>query len=253
MRLMPRSTASGGAELTGGWAPRRFWTSARAEPVPGGFTVFLDARPLRTPAKAPLIVPTRALAEAIAAEWNAQGKTIDPHAMPLTRYANSAIDKVGPQFAEVAALVAAYGESDLLCYRAAGPEALRHRQAAAWDPLLRWAAEALGAPLAVTTGVVPVPQPADSVAALARAVHGLSPFGLAALHDLVAISGSLVIGLAVTRGLAAPEALWAASRIDEDWQAGQWGRDDEAAAVAAAKREGFLEAWRLWRLLDPEN
>ena len=108
---MPRSTASGGAELTGGWAPRRFWTSARAEPVPGGFTVFLDARPLRTPAKAPLIVPTRALAEAIAAEWNAQGKTIDPHAMPLTRYANSAIDKVGPQFAEVAALVGEEGLS----------------------------------------------------------------------------------------------------------------------------------------------
>jgi len=232
-----------------GWKAKRFWKTASAAEAPGGFAVTLDGRPVRTPAKAPLVVPGRALAEAIAQEWEAQGDTVVPATMPLTRAANSAIDKVAPQFAEVAALVAAYGESDLICYRATHPEGLVARQAEAWDPLLDWAARHLDAPLVAVAGVLPEAQPAASVAALAAQVHALSPFALAALHDLVGLSGSLVIGLAAAAGWEPPEALWERSRVDEDWQAAEWGADAEAAAASAARRSAFLDAARFHQLL----
>ena len=121
------------------WRPKRFWTAATVEPAPGGHTVHLDGRPVRTPGKSPLIVPTEAMARAIAAEWDAQTGIVRPETMPFTRSANSAIEKVAPQFDEVVGLLAAYGETDLLCYRAHGPAELMARQAAAWDPLLDWA------------------------------------------------------------------------------------------------------------------
>lgn len=231
-----------------GWAAKRFWKAARAEAAAGGFAVRLDDRPLRTPAKAALVVPTRAMAEAIAAEWDAQEGRVDPRTMPVTRSANAAIDKVATQREEVVELVAAYGGSDLLCYRAAGPQALAARQAAAWDPMLRWAAEALAAPLSVTVGVVPVAQPEPSLAAFRARVAALTEFELAALHDLVGLSGSLVLGLAAAAELAGPEEIWALSRIDEAWQAEQWGEDAEAEAVAARKLADFLHAHRFWRL-----
>lgn len=231
-----------------GWAAKRFWTEARAEAAPEGFTVRLDGRPVRTPSKAPLVVPTRAMAEAIAAEWAAQDGKVDPRTMPTTRSANSAIDKVVPQFHEVATLVAAYGASDLLCYRAAGPDGLIRRQAEAWDPMLDWAAGTFGARLAVTTGVVPVAQDAAACAALEARVRACSSFELAALHDLVGLSGSLVLGLAAANGVAAPEDVWTLSRIDEDWQADLWGHDEEAEEAAAAKRAEFLHAHRFWVL-----
>lgn len=234
--------------MSGAWAPRRFWTAARAEPRDGGFTVTLDGRVVRTPAKAALLVPTRAMAEAMAAEWQAQENTVDPRTMPVTRAANSAIDKVMPQFDEVAELIAAYGDSDLLCYRAEAPEALAAQQAAAWDPLLGWAAAALGAPLEPRRGIAHRPQPPESLAALARAVRALGPFELTALHDLVSLSGSLVIGLAAIRRHAAAEALWPLSRIDEDWQRELWGADAEAEALAANARAGFVQAARFHRL-----
>ncbi len=234
-----------------GWVPKRFWTDARAEATEGGFTIRLDARPVRTPAKSPLILPTRALAESIAAEWQAQGAAIDTATMPLTRAANSAIDKVTPQFDEIAGIVAAYGASDLLCYRAALPRALAARQAAAWDPLLDWAAEAHAARLTVTIGVVPVAQPPDAVARLAARVAAQTSFALTALHDLTALSGSLVIGLAALGSRWTPAELWDASRIDEEWQAAQWGRDDEADAAADAKRRDFLQAHLFWQLSTP--
>ncbi len=230
------------------WAPRRFWTEARAEPAPGGYTVTLDGRSVKTPAKAALVVPTLALAEAIAAEWQAQEQVVDPQAMPFTRSANSAIDKVAPQFAEVAEIVAAYGDSDLLCYRAEAPASLVAQQAAAWDPLLAWSAEVLGAPLATRAGIRHESQPADSLAALARAVGAQSPFELTALHDLVALSGSLVIGLAAQRAAWPAEALWQASRIDETFQRALWGRDEEAEAAEAAARAAFLHAARFHAL-----
>jgi chaperone required for assembly of F1-ATPase len=233
-----------------GWAPRRFWTDAEAGPCDGGFTVRLDGRPLRTPAKAAMVLPTSALAEAVAGEWRAQDREVRPLTMPCTRAANVAIDRVAPQFAEVAAGIAAYGGSDLLCYRAEVPQALAARQAAAWDPLLAWAAGTLAAPLAVHAGVVPRPQPADSLARLAAGVTALDPFRLTALADLVALSGSLVIGLAVLRRHVAPEAAWQASRIDEDWQVEHWGDDAESAAADQRRHGDFLQAARLLALLD---
>jgi chaperone required for assembly of F1-ATPase len=230
------------------WKQRRFWDNARAVAATAGFGIALDGRPVKTPAKQPLIVPSQSLARAIADEWDAQTDVIDPNAMPLTRIANSAIDTATPQHAEIAEIVAAYGESDLLCYRAEGPPALVERQAAAWDPLLDWARERLGAPLAVGTGVMFVPQPDASLRELSNRVHRLDPFDLAPCHDLVALSGSLVIGLAAIAGLHPVDTLWSLSRIDETWQAEQWGDDEDAAEVAALRRGAFADAARFHAL-----
>ena len=230
------------------WQPKRFWQKARVEPCAGGFTVRLDARPVRTPAKAALVVPSLTMASAIAAEWQAQQGVVKPETMPVTRSANAALDKIAPQFAEVAGLIAAYGASDLLCYRATGPAGLVARQAAAWDPMLAWVAEALVAPLAVTTGVTPITQPAASLARLTAKVHACTPVELAALHDLVMISGSLVLGLAVTHGHADARTIWQLSRIDEDWQIEQWGQDHEAGESAALRRAALIHAERFHRL-----
>lgn len=224
------------------WKQRRFWTSATAEPEGEGYGIRLDGRPVKTPAKAPLVVPGAALAQAIAAEWEAQGEMINPNAMPLTRIANSAIDKVAVQHAEVAELLAAYGESDLLCYRADGPMELVARQAAAWDPLLGWAADHLSAPLVVGTGIVFIDQPPESLAALRRQVTALDAYDLAPFHDLVALTGSLVIGLAAYHEHAANEYLWDCSRIDETWQAEQWGHDEVAMETAEIKARAFADA-----------
>ncbi len=231
-----------------GWTPKRFWKDARVEPCDGGFTVTLDGRAVKTPAKAALVVPTQAMAGAIATEWDAQQGKVDPATMPVTRSANSAIDKVTVQFDEVVQMLAEYGGSDLLCYRADGPAGLVARQAAGWDPILLWAAEALDAPLAVTQGVVHVVQNPVVLARLRERVAALDPFRLTAFHDLVAISGSLILALAVLGGrLTAPEA-WRLSRIDETWQAELWGVDEEAAEAEAAREAAFLQAERFYRL-----
>lgn len=223
---------------------RRFWKQAAVAPAEGGYTVALDARPLMTPAKAPLIVPTRAAAEAIAAEWEAVEGEIDPRQMPTTRWANSAIDRVVPNREAVVNLLAEYAGSDLLCYRATSPRELVARQAEAWDPPLAWARETLGAGLEVTSGVLPVRQPEAAHRRLRAALEALDAFALAAVHDLVTLSGSLVLGLAVARGAMTAEDAWAASRVDEEWQASQWGRDEEAESSAAARRADFLAAAR---------
>lgn len=233
-----------------GWAARRFWTAAGVAPEGAGWSVRLDGRPVRTPARAPLVVPTERLAAAIAAEWDAQSAEVRPAAMPLTRAANAAIDKLPVHRAAVVAEIAGYGASDLLCYRAEVPAGLCARQAAAWDPLLAFAAETLGAALAVTRGVMPVAQPPASLARLEAAVRALDDWALTALSDLVSLSGSLVIGLAVVHGRD-PAALWPLSRIDEDWQAELWGTDDEAAAAAALRAAAFRDAARFLDLSRP--
>jgi chaperone required for assembly of F1-ATPase len=231
-----------------GWVAKRFWSKVTVSAAPGGFALCLDAKPLRTPLKAPFVVPSEALAQEVAAEWLAQAGTVNPATMPFTRTANSAIDKVAPQFAEVAAMLASYGASDLLCYRATGPDALIARQAAAWDPLLDWAANKLSAPLVTTAGVMHVDQPGDSLSRLSEAVAALSSFQIAAFHDLVAMSGSLVLALAVCRGRLPAEAAWSLSRVDEIWQIEAWGQDEEAAAVATLKQAAFLHAARFYSL-----
>jgi chaperone required for assembly of F1-ATPase len=227
---------------------KRFWTEARVCPVDAGFAIQLDGKPVRTPLKSPLILPTEALAQDIAAEWQAVTGKVNPADMPFTRMANSALDKVAPQHAAVADLLADYAASDLICYRAEGPPGLVARQAEGWDPLLDWAATTLDAPLRVTAGIMPRLQPAASLAALRQAVHELTPFQLAAFHDLVALSGSLVLALAVTRGQLAPEPAWDLSRLDDTWQIAEWGEDAEAAEIAARKRADFLRADRFFRL-----
>lgn len=229
-----------------GWTQKRFWKEALAVPAGDGFAVQLDGRPLKTPAKAPLRVPGRTLAQAIADEWNAQENVVDPLSMPFTRSANSAIDKVTPQHTEVATLVAEYGASDLLCYRAAFPEGLVARQSALWDPLLHWADKTLGAPLLTTAGIRHQPQPESSLARLQARVFAQDPFALTALHDLVALSGSLIIGFAALEGYDDAAALWRASRVDEDWQTEQWGHDDDAAATAERKAQDFAHALRFY-------
>jgi chaperone required for assembly of F1-ATPase len=230
------------------WAAKRFWTDATVQAADGGWTVRLDGRAVKTPLKAPLVMPTHAMAQAVAAEWQAQTGLVRPDTMPVTRSANSAIDKVGAQFDEVVALIAAYGGSDLLCYRAAFPPALIARQAAAWDPLLAWAADALGARLAVTTGVMPVAQDAASLAALHARVAAMTTFRIAAFHDLVAISGSLILALAVTEGRLTPDEAWRLSRIDEAWQNEQWGIDEDAALMEVTRRAAFDHAGRFYGL-----
>lgn len=230
------------------WAAKRFWTDATLEAVDGGYSVRLDNRAVKTPLKALLIMPTHAMAQAVADEWQAQTGVVRPDTMPVTRSANSAIDKVAAQFDDVVGLIAAYGGSDLLCYRAAFPPALIARQASAWDPLLKWAADELGAPLVATTGVMPVAQNAGSLSALHARVAGMTNFQIAAFHDLVAISGSLILALAVTEGRLTLDEAWSCSRIDETWQTEQWGRDDDAAATEAMRHAGFAHAGQFYGL-----
>ena len=230
------------------WAAKRFWTAAGVEAVEGGYTVRLDGRPVKTPAKAPLVVPTEAMARAIAAEWDAQEGTIKPETMPLTRAANSAIDKVAPMRDAVIAELAGYGGTDLLCYRAPDPQELIDRQQTEWGPLIDWAATALQAPLNVTHGVVPVAQPQDSLQRLHAGVASFTDAELAGLHDLVAISGSLVLALAVTSGRLAPDTAFTLSRLDNIWQAEQWGTDEEEAELEAIRRAAFLQAHRFFAL-----
>lgn len=234
------------------WAAKRFWTAASVEAVPGGWTVRLDGRAVRTPAKTAFVLPTERMAQAAAEEWDAQAGAVRPETMPVTRSANSAIDNVLPQFAGVVDMLAAYGETDLLCYRAEGPPALRQRQAA-WDALLDWADDALAARLAVTTGVVPVMQPPAALAALRAPLTGMTPFELTAAHDLIALTGSLVLGLAVTGGRLTVDEAWHLSRIDEDWQAERWGTDEEAAAFAAGRHMALRHAGRFFALCRSQS
>ncbi|MEJ2021051.1 MAG: ATP12 family protein [Maritimibacter sp.] len=231
------------------WQPKRFWKLADVAEADGGYSVELDGRPVRTPSKALLVMPSRAMAEAVAAEWNAQEEKLRPDTMPLTRTMNSAIDKVMPQKAEVAALLAAYGETDLICHRADQPAGLVARQAEGWDPLLDWAEEFLGARLVPVAGIIAADQDATALARLADQVLALDVYRLAAFHDLVSLTGSLVLGFAALHDLRPAEDLWNLSRIDEDWQVEKWGHDDEADAHTLLKKQAFLDAALIVSLL----
>ena len=231
------------------WEAKRFWKKVTAVLDGDGYGIRLDNRAVRTPARAPLVVPTLALAQEIAAEWNAQKEKIDPESMPFTKAANAAIDKVSVQKTEVADLLAAYGDSDLLCYRADGPDGLVARQNDAWDPLLDWAADVLGARLHTRTGVIHVPQNSDSILRLRERVHALSNFELASFHDLVSLSGSLVLAFAILHGFRPAQELWETSRIDEIWQIEQWGEDEEANELEKVRRQSFMNAKKFSDLL----
>ena len=230
------------------WKARRFWKTADIRPQGEGWEVVLDGRPLRTPGKLPLILPTEALARAIAAEWDAQTDVIDPNRMPLTRAANSAVEKVSPQFHDVTSMLGDYGGTDLLSYRASEPEALTRMQAVGWDPLIDWAATELRAPLRITHGVIPVPQDPAVLLKLQAEIASLDAFALTALHDLVTLPGSLILGLAVLRGRLDAETVWKLARIDEEFQADRWGRDEDADLAAQGRLEAMRNAERFYHL-----
>lgn len=235
------------------WKARRFWKEASIAAEAGGFGVLLDGRPVRSPAKAPLVLPTEDLARAVAAEWDALGDVIDSHTMPFTCSANAAIDRVAPRHGEVVAMIAAYGDCDLLCYRAEAPEALVARQAAAWDPMLDWMKSRHDIALAPVTGVMHQPQHPDAIQKIQEITRAMSAFELTGFHDLVSLSGSFVLGLAAAGRAGSAEELWALSRIDETWQAEQWGRDHEAEEAAALKAQAFAHAMRLVALSRVER
>ena len=226
---------------------KRFWADVSVIEVDGGFGVSLDGRPLKTPAKVALMVPTRALAEAIAAEWAATGETVDPRAMPMTGLANAATDRAAD---DLVAGIVRYAGSDQFCYRAEGPTPLVERQAEAWDALLGWARRRYDVDFATCSGVVHVAQPSETVRKLGHAVRLLDRFWLAALSPLVTIGGSLVAGLAVLEQAIPPEAAWEAVSLDERWQLEKWGSDSEAEAALDAKRADFLAAARFLELLN---
>jgi chaperone required for assembly of F1-ATPase len=230
--------------------PKRFYKSVSvAEHGPGDYRIRLDGRPLRTPAKAELAVPTAALARAIAAEWEAQGEHVDPMSMPLTRLANSAIDGVKPRQEQVRADIAKYAGSDLLCYRAEAPDALQRRQSELWDPILRWADATLGAQLATGVGLMPVAQSDAAKAAVTRAVADYDGFALAALHVMTTLMGSVLLALAHAQGYLTAEEAWAAAHVDEDWQISQWGEDAEAKARRARRWAEMQSASRMLELV----
>ena len=206
-----------------------------------GFPVLLDGKQVYTPARHALAAPTRALAEALAAEWNAQTDEIDPARMPLNRLANAVIDAVADKPAEVAAEIAQYLGSDLVFYRAETPEGLVARQTQHWDPLLAWARDQLGARFVLGEGVVHVRQPEDAIAA-ARAAIPSDPWRLGALSAITSLTGSALIALALAEGLLDVESAWAAAHVDEDWQMAQWGRDELALARRAFREAEMLAA-----------
>ncbi len=233
--------------------PKRFYTTAAFEAAPGdtqGFIVTLDRRTAKTPGGRPLLVLNVALAEAVAAEWQAQVAVIDPATMPLTRLVNTVIDGVAGREAEVAADVVKYAGSDLVCYRAEAPPGLVERQAHMWDPVVAHAERRIGAALHVTAGLMPVAQPEAVGRGLAALLHAHDAFAIAALHVMTTLTGSALIAFACLERAMSAEAAWAAAHVDEDWQIAQWGEDAEAAARRRRRWQEMAAADRLVALLS---
>jgi chaperone required for assembly of F1-ATPase len=235
-------------------APKRFYKEVSTAPDGDGIAVLLDGNPIRTPAKAKLSVPSQKLAEAIAEEWRAQGESINPETMRLTKLANSAIDGVRGREAAVLDDLMAFAGSDLLCYRAEGPEGLVAKQTEHWDPVLAWAKRDLDAPLKLSEGIVHVAQPQESLDPLRERIEGLDAFRLAALHVMTSLTGSALLPLAVASGRLTPDQAWEAAHVDEDWQVGRWGEDAEAAVRRQRRRQEFHAAAEMLRLFkEREN
>ncbi|MBH5367964.1 ATP12 family chaperone protein [Bradyrhizobium glycinis] len=220
---------------------KRFYKDAGVADAVGGFAITLDGKAIRTPSGRQVVIPTRALADSVAAEWAAQGDTIDPVTMPLTRIANSVVEGVVDRVDLVSEDLAKYFESDLLFYRAGHPEGLVAREAAHWDPVLFWAAQTLGAHFILSEGVMHVKQPDEAVKAARAALPG-DPWSVAALHMVTTLTGSALLALALDQGVRDADQVWAAAHVDEDWNVEQWGVDEEAAARRAARLKDFQAA-----------
>ncbi|NQW10071.1 MAG: ATPase [Alphaproteobacteria bacterium] len=223
-------------------ARKRVYSTVTVTEGSAGFTVALDGRPIRSPGGRPLALPTRSLAEAIAAEWDAQADTIDPRGMPATGFAATVADRVTPQRDHVVDEIAGYGGSDLLCFLTEDPPELIARQEAAWRPWREWAERTLGLTLVLGAGIMPVRQPEGTLAAFRAAVAAEDAWTLAPLHDLTSITGSLILGLAVLRGRLGAETAFEVSRVDEEFQAERWGRDAEAEDFSIARHREMVEA-----------
>ena len=225
--------------------PKRFYETVEIV-EDDGFAIRLDGRPVRTPGRAVVAAPNRPIAEAIAAEWEAQSERVDPRTMPATRLANTALDGVANEPQAVREDIVRYAGSDLICYRADGPAGLVAREAEVWDPFLDWAQRDLSANLILAEGIVHVAQPREALAAIGAAVRQVDePFALASLHVMTALTGSAVIALAVQRGHVDVGAAWSAAHVDEDWNIAEWGEDAEAAE-RRAKREAEMRVAALF-------
>jgi len=222
--------------------PKRFYKSVDVEERANAFSILLDSRGVKTPGKSTLEVPTRALAERIASEWDAQGERIDPAQMPLTRLSNTVIDGVSQNADLLRDEIVQYAGSDLLCYRATSPEGLVARQQEIWDPLLDWSRDTLGATFVQVAGIMPVSQPQSSLDQISEAVADLLPFHLGALHVLMTLSGSSILALAVHKERIDAHTAWAAAHVDEDWRISLWGADDEAEQRRALRWREFAAA-----------
>lgn len=229
---------------------KRFYRTVSVDLADDGFGVSLDGKPVKTPRRATLALPTRALAEAVAREWRAQTTVVDPATMPLTKLANTAVDGVIRRRAEVVDQIVAFAHHDHLCYRAEGPAELVRRQSLAWDPLLDWAAERYGARLATAIGITPIAQPSRAIAALGRAVESRTAYELAALHVAASICGSLVLALALADGRLGAADAFVLSQLDERFQAEKWGLDPQAESRTRRLAEELAAADRLLGLLQ---
>jgi len=227
--------------------PRRFWKDVSIAEGADGFEVLLDGRPLRTPSKDRVLLPTIAAAEIVAAEWRRVGEVVDPHTMPVTRIVNSALDGVAREMQAVAEDLVRYAGSDLLCYRAPDPERLVARQAESWDPLLDWMHERFGARFTLAEGIMFHAQPERAVAAARREIETIDrPISLAALHVMTTLMGSVVLALAVAHERLSPAEAWAAAHLDEDFQMEVWGEDEEALQRRSVRRRDFEAAAMLY-------
>jgi chaperone required for assembly of F1-ATPase len=229
--------------------PKRFYKEVTVCAEGEGYSILLDGRPVRTPTKNALTVPTKPLAEAIAQEWAGQGERIDPRTMPLSKLAITALDGVAKHLDDVAADIVKFAGSDMICYRAEAPEALTVLQASAWDPILAWARSALGARFNLAAGVMPVHQSQETLDKIAEAVRPYPAMALTALHVMTTLTGSALLALALASGRISAEEAWLKAHVDEDWQISRWGVDVEAAERRAHRHAEMMAAARFLELL----
>ncbi len=231
------------------WAQKVFWSEVTVGKVAEGYAILLDEREVRTPLKSKLYVPTEALAQEIAKEWASLEDKVDPEKLPFTKMANAAIDKVSVQSDAIIPMLAEYATTDLLCYRATRPATLVERQEEIWGPLLEWFATKYDVSLRVGSGVMPIAQPLDVLDSCSDILRKYTAFELAAVYDLITLSGSFVIGLAAADKKLAVSEAWSASRIDEEWQIQEWGEDEEASELALTRQQAFERSFFVLGLL----
>ena len=232
------------------WKQKRFWKSVHVVSSEAGYFIKLDDKILKTPAKRQMMLPTEALAKKVASEWDEQVEEIDPTTMPFTKSANAVMDKVSEQYEEVSSLLGEYGETDLLCYRADSPPELQKRQKTGWDPILKWAENIFKVQINCGIGIVYIPQNENLFSEIHRKISSLNIFELTAFYDMVSITGSLILGLAIINGRLSAEEAYQLSRIDEQWQLEQWGEDEEAQVASNLKNIAILHSEEFFALSD---